>query len=398
MTSLFARPKPTPTLLLASLAGLGEFSATAYLPAMSQIASSFDASVGVVQASVTVGLLAFAVSNLVLGPLSDRMGRRSVLQPALVLYLLGCVLAVLAPSVHWLYVARVLTAVGACAGLVVGRAIARDLCEGAELTRLMATVTLAFSLAPALAPLLGGLLTDWLGWRSIFALAFLYAAVLLALVCRLPESLQQKSPPFSGTAVGAGYYRMLLQPGVAPALFSAALLLAALFCFLVGAPPIFNSVLKVSPAVYGSFPLIAMSGFILGTMLCRHVARHLGHFRQMQLGAIVALCGAVLLSCVPFKTGAVLGAMAVFNAGLGLALPAASAAVMQAFPDRAGQAAALMGFVQILGGALGSGFVSAWGNQWDQLVPLAMVVFATLACLLLAVCGEGHRRPASRLS
>ena len=88
MTSLFARPKPTPTLLLASLAGLGEFSATAYLPAMSQIASSFDASVGVVQASVTVGLLAFAVSNLVLGPLSDRMGRRSVLQPALVLYLL----------------------------------------------------------------------------------------------------------------------------------------------------------------------------------------------------------------------------------------------------------------------------------------------------------------------
>lgn len=380
-----ARPLHPPTLLLAALAGLGEFAATAYLPAIPGMAAEFATGTGMVQATVTAGLLTFAVSNLLLGPLSDRFGRRAVLLPGLAAYLLGCALAAAAPSAVWLYPARMLAAAGACAGLVVGRAIARDLCEGAALTRLMATVTLVFSAAPVLAPLIGGVLTDTLGWRSIFLVALLYAAILVPFAWTLPETLKTPQTERSLRASVSDYPAMAVQGGIAPPLFAGALLLAALFCFLVGAPVIFLDGLGLSPAVYGCFPLIAMSGFVLGTLLSGRLAGRVSEWGLVRLGAAVAVCGTLALSVVPVLPLWVLGAMILFNAGLGLALPAAGAAVLHAFPGRAGQASALMGFVQIAGGALGAGLASVWADAPERMVPATMAVLAGLAFLTIAV-------------
>lgn len=374
-----------PTLLLAALAGLGEFAATAYLPAIPSMAAEFATGTGMVQATVTAGLLTFAVSNLLLGPLSDTYGRRAVLLPGLAAYLLGCALAAAAPATVWLYPARILAAAGACAGLVVGRAIARDLCEGAALTRLLAAVTLVFSAAPVLAPLIGGVLTEILGWRSIFLVAFLYAAVLLPFVWGFPETLKSRQTKRSLRASIADYPAMAVQRGIAPPLWAGALLLGALFCFLVGAPVIFLNGLGLSPAVYGCFPLIAMGGFVLGTLLSGRLAGRLSGRGLVRLGAAVALCGTLVLSVVPVSPLWMLGAMMLFNAGLGLALPAAGAEVLHAFPGRAGQASALMGFVQIAGGAFGSGLASFWAEAPERMVPAAMAVLAGLACLMVAL-------------
>lgn len=382
MATLPSRP---PTLLLAALAGLGEFSATAYLPAIPRMAEDFATGAGVVQATVTAGMLTFAVANLILGPVSDRVGRRSVLMAALAVSLAGCALAAAAPTVAWLYPARMMTAVGACAGLAVGRAMARDLYDGPALARLMAAVTLAFSVAPVLAPLIGGVLTDAVGWRSIFVVSFLFAAVLMPFVGRFPETLTVRQTERPVRAVLADYPAMAVRRDIAIPLAASALLLAALFCFLVGAPVIFLTGLGVSPSTYGSFPLFAMSGFVLGTVLSGRLAGRVTGHGLVRRGAVIAGCGALCLCAVPVTPLWMLAALALFNTGVGIALPAAGAAVMQAFPARAGQASALIGFVQILGGALGTGVAALWTTAPDRMVPVTMAVFAALACAASAI-------------
>ncbi|MCW2244633.1 DHA1 family bicyclomycin/chloramphenicol resistance-like MFS transporter [Azospirillum fermentarium] len=386
------RSPANPTLLLAALAGLGEFAATAYLPAIPSMAATFETGPGAVQATVSAGLLTFAAANLVLGPLSDRVGRRAVLLPALAVYLIGCALAVAAPAVAWLYPARVLTAAGACAGLAVGRAVARDLYDGADLTRRLTAVTLAFSVAPVLAPLIGGALTEVLGWRSVFLAAFLYAAVLVPCVWRFPETLKVRQTQQSLLASVSDYPAMALRRESAPALFASALLVAALFCFLVGAPVIFLTSLGLSPAVYGCFPLIAMSGFVLGALLSARLAGRLPGWRAVRAGTAIAFSGTLVMLAVPVSPVGMLGAMALFNTGLGLALPAAGADVLRAFPGRAGQASALLGFIQIAGGALGAGMASSGAGAPERMVPVTMAVLAGLACVTATVPGPVKAR------
>jgi MFS transporter, DHA1 family, multidrug resistance protein len=170
-----ANPAQKATLfLLAGLAALGEFAVTAYIPAITIIADGLGVRTEIVQATVSVGLVTGALAGLVVGAVADSTGRRQLLFPALGLYVVGSVIAAVAPSISWLFVGRVFQAVGASAGIILSRAIARDLHSGPQLTRLLSGVTLVFSLAPAVAPLFGGLLAAWLGWRSIFAFAASY--------------------------------------------------------------------------------------------------------------------------------------------------------------------------------------------------------------------------------
>ncbi|WP_372006678.1 MFS transporter [Tistrella mobilis] len=379
-------------LFLAGMAGLGEFAATAWLPALPAVADDFGASLGTIQTTVTVGLIAFAVANPILGPLSDRVGRRPVLIPAFVAYLAGCVIAMAAPSAIWLVLARILQAVGACAGLVVGRAIARDLYDGAALTRIMALITLVFSVAPVAAPLIGGVLTDGAGWRAIFLVAFIYAALLLPLLLRLPET---RPPCATATPIAAlprNYAAMLREPGIGAALLCSALLLAALFAFLVGAPAIFVQRMGLNASTVGAFPLLTMGGFVLGTILAARLAGHIHSHGLMRIGSGVALAGALAMFAMPAAPLPMLAAMAIFDLGLGLVLPVAGGTVMAAFPARAGLASGFIGLFQIGGGAVGAGLVPATGGVPELAVPGIMTMFAAASCLCVLPRSRGPGR------
>jgi MFS transporter, DHA1 family, multidrug resistance protein len=157
VTAPNSAPKAT-LFLLAGLVALSEFAVTAYIPAITIIADGLAVRTEIVQTTVSVGLVTGAIAGLVIGAIADSMGRRQLLFPALGLYIVGSIFAAAAPSISWLFIGRLLQAVGACAGIILSRAIARDLHSGAQLTRLLSGVTLVFSLAPAVAPLLGGLL------------------------------------------------------------------------------------------------------------------------------------------------------------------------------------------------------------------------------------------------
>ena len=379
-------------LLLAGMAGLGEFAATAWLPALPVVANDLGVGLGTVQATVTAGLVAFALANPILGPLSDRIGRRRVLVPGFAAYLVGCVIAMAAPSAIWLIPARILQAVGACAGLVVGRAIARDRHDGAALTRIMALITLVFSVAPVAAPLIGGLLTDGVGWRAIFLVAFVYAALLLPLLRGLPETRPSGTAATPIATLPRSYAGMLREPGVGTALAGSALLLAALFVFLVGAPAIFVQGLGLGASVVGTFPLLTVGGFVIGTVLAARLADRMRPRSLMRVGAGIAVAGTLAMLTLPVAPLPTLAAMAIFDLGLGLVLPVVGSTVMTAFSSRAGLASGLIGLVQITGGALGAGLVPAVGGPAELAVPALMSGLAGAACLCFLAREAGGSR------
>lgn len=177
-------------IVLACLSMLGPFSIDAYLPAFPNIQASLGASSLEVQQSLTAYMLSFAAMVLWHGALSDAFGRRNVILVSLVLFAIGTVGCAAAHSVHYLWFFRVLQGVSAGAGVVVGRAIIRDLYHDAEAARLLSLVTMIFSIAPAVAPIMGGVIVKYTDWRTIFLTLFAFA-VGLFVVCwrRLPETL-----------------------------------------------------------------------------------------------------------------------------------------------------------------------------------------------------------------
>lgn len=378
----FPGSQKPPLFLLAGLAALGEFAATAYLPALTIIAGSLGASIEAIQGTVTAGLVTFALGGLLIGAAADGMGRRNLLLPALLLYMIGCLLAAMAPSVFWLYVGRICQALGAGAGLIASRAIARDLRSGAELTRLLSAVTLTFSLAPAVAPLLGGFMVEWLGWRGIFVCAFLYGFILFVAVWRMPETNRTPLARANGSAIFSRYSGILQNPGFIFPSLTAAALLGALFAFLVGAAPIFVDQLQLNPALVGCFPALTMSGLILGTILAGSRALRLGPASLIRLGSLIAVIGACAMTIVPVSAPYILATLIVFNFGLGLVLPVATSMAMSQFGDRAGAASALIGFVHLGGGAAGSIIVPLINAPIAQAVPITMTMAAVAAFLM----------------
>ena len=194
------------------------------------------------------------------------------------------------------------------------------------------------------------------------------------------------------TALPCSYAGMLREPGVGTALAGSALLLAALFAFLVGAPAIFVQGLGLGASVVGTFPLLTMGGFVIGTVLAARLADRMRPRSLMRVGAGIAVAGTLAMLTLPVAPLPMLAAMAIFDLGLGLVLPVVGSTVMTAFSSRAGLASGLIGLVQITGGALGAGLVPAVGGPAELAVPALMSGLAGAACLCFLARHAGGSR------
>jgi len=322
--------------LLAGLVALSEFAVTAYVPAITIIADGLRVQTEMVQTTVSVGLVTGAIAGLVIGAIADSMGRRQLLFPALGLYIVGSVFAAAAPSISWLFIGRIFQAVGACAGIILSRAIARDLHSGPQLTRLLSGVTLVFSLAPAVAPLFGGLLAAWLGWRAIFAFAAIYGCVIFVAILLLPETKKGPAAPIKVKAIFATYKNILTSKSFIIPNMVAAALIASMFAFMVSAAPIFVKGLQLSPALVGCFPAVAVSGTILGASLARWAATRVQPARIVRVGSLIALASSIAMARIPISAPYLLGAITFFCLGFGFALPVTVSMAMTHFGDKAG--------------------------------------------------------------
>ena len=356
--------------LLASLSALGPFSIDTYLPAFPDIASTLGASQLDVQQTLSVYLLSFAVMTLWHGAISDRFGRRRVILWALALFgaaSLGCVFA---SRIEHLWFWRAMQGISAGAGIVISRAIVRDLYDGAAAQRLMSQITMMFALAPAIAPLIGGWLQVLFGWRAIFA--FLVLATLALLVAcwyLLPETLPvEKRQSLRPAYLGRTYFQVLTSPPFLLACLALSMNFAGFFIYVLSAPVFLMQHLGLPETAFLWLFGPAMAGLMAGSWTSGRLAGKLSLNRSIALGYGImssAALGNLLLNlgATPALPWAV-APLFVYTFGMSLAMPCLTIFALDPFPAQRGLAASCQTFLQSGFNGLAAALIAPmlWGS------------------------------------
>jgi MFS transporter, DHA1 family, multidrug resistance protein len=349
--------------LVIALVAIGPLSTDLYLPSLPSIGRDLAADVALTQLTLSAYMCAFALVQLVYGPLSDRFGRRPLAIGGIALYVAATLACALASTIEALIWARVAQAAGACAGVVLGRAIVRDVYGREGAARALAAVGSVMAFAPAIGPILGGLIETGFGWRWNFALLLLIAAgLLLALILALDETNAHKDP----TATDPG--RMLRNFGVLLGdrrylgyALAVSFSYAGLFAFISGSSFVLIDVLGLAPTQFSWLFAVCVMGYFTGTRITVWLNKDWGHDRMLWLGAALNVGGGAAMlaaSLAGFAQPGVAGAaflvvpMAVYMVGMGIVLPNGQGAALGPYPAMAGSASALMGFGQMALAAL----------------------------------------------
>jgi DHA1 family bicyclomycin/chloramphenicol resistance-like MFS transporter len=390
-------------LILGALGGFGPLSIDMYLPGLPALARELGASASEVQLTLSACLLGLALGQTLSGPLSDALGRRRPLLVGLAAYVVASLLCALAPSVYALVALRLVQGAAGAAGLVIGRAIVRDLHEGHALARFFSILMLVSGLAPILAPIVGAQLMRFTSWRGVFvALALFGALLLVAAGLALRETLPPERRQTGGLAATVATFRRLLadRAFVGYAL-SGGLAIGAMFAYIAGSPFVLQNVYGASPQTFSlMFGANALGIMAVGQLNARLVGR-LAPVRLLATGLTLGATGGLSL-LVAVATGAgglpaVLASLFLVVASLGLVLPNASALAMAGEPRTAGSASALLGLLQFVVGALAAPLVGLGGETtaWPMAVVIATLGLAGLLTFWLLAAGR-HSTLAAR--
>jgi DHA1 family bicyclomycin/chloramphenicol resistance-like MFS transporter len=327
------------------------------IPSLPALATALDTSYGMVQLTLTFYLIGVALAQLAYGPLSDRYGRKPLLLGGLVLYLIGSLAAFLAPTAGWLIAARVLQAVGGCAGMVLGRAMVRDAYPREEAASVIGYVSTAMAAAPMVAPLLGSVLEQYFSWRASMLACLVFGLPLLVAVrAKLPETLAQPTP-LPGIAGMLGAFRQLLRIPVFRAYVGITTWSSSVFfAFAVGGPLVVINGMGHPPTTYALAMMGIAIGWSSGTFTAARLVRRLGTPRMLRLGTMVTTAGGLLALAVqlflPPHLALFFVPMMVVALGNGMTMPSAIAAAVSVRPQLAGTASGLVGALQMGFGAL----------------------------------------------
>ncbi len=374
------------TALLAALTAIGPLSIDMYLPSLPDIVRQLQAPTREVQLTISSFLIGFAIGQIFYGPVSDRHGRKPVLLFAVALYCAATVACALARSIETLIVARAFQALGGCGAVVLARAVVRDLYSGARAGRELSLIAAVMALGPVLAPMIGGLLQTGFGWRSTFVVllaAGLAAALLVWLL--LPETLSERArEPVSPGSILKSYAIVARNPAYLAYLGLGTMSYAGLFAWISGASFVLQGLYGLSAFNFGVVFSLGTVGFMTGTSLAARIVTRLGLDRTMGIGSgLLALGGLGALAAVAFGLHSALSLMvpiAVYLSGLGMVLPQSMAGALTPFPERAGAASSLFGFIQQSVGAL-CGIVVGWllgQNAWPLASAVALMGVTTL--------------------
>nr|AAP58506.1 putative major facilitator subfamily transport protein [uncultured Acidobacteriota bacterium] len=322
-----------------------------YLPSLPDISSRLEATTAQTQLTISTYLIVFALGQLFYGPASDRFGRRPVLMTGLVIYCAASFLCAFAWSVELLMLGRALQAVGACSGIVLARAIVRDLYSGARAGRELSLMGMVMALAPVLAPLIGGVLQTFFGWRANFVvLTAAGLVIVLTIWFLLPETLAKRSPALKLAGMLRSFGGFLRDGSFLAHTGLVVFVFAGLFAWISGASFVLQDVYGQSAFDFGVAFAVASGGYMVGTALAAKFVGKYGIDAVSGFGAAAAvsggllMVGAVLLD-VPSGFALVLP-MALYLAGMGGVLGQAIAGALQPYHDRAGAASSLLGFLQ----------------------------------------------------
>ncbi|MEP6968893.1 MAG: multidrug effflux MFS transporter [Betaproteobacteria bacterium] len=345
-------------LVLGLLSAVGPFAIDMYLPALPAIGKDLGASIGAVQGSLMAYFVAMGAGQLVYGPVSDMLGRRLPIYFGLTLFALGSVGCALASDIQTLVLLRFVQGLGACAAVVIPRAIVRDLYTGHEAARLMAMLMLVFSVSPILAPLIGSVLVEFSGWRSVFwAITGIAVAALVLVATSLRETRPPEKRTDSGLRSALAAYAVLLRDRTFLGLvFVGAFGVSSFFAYLANSPFVLIEHFGLTSRQYGLAFAINAASFIGCSQLTGRLGKRLGLARLVKraiVGFAVAMLLQLLLNLLGVDKLVPLLVLLFTGFGfLGLVMPSTAVLALDRHGSIAGTASALMGMLQFVTGAL----------------------------------------------
>ena len=382
-----ARPTLGLVLLLGALTAFGAVSIDLYLPALPAIAADFAVKIGAVQATMSAFFIGMAIGQLVYGPLSDRIGRRPPLLIGAAIYTLASLGCAMAPSLEALIVGRFAQALGACAGVVVARAVVSDRFDTVESARLFSLLFLVLGVAPLLAPSLGAVLLHVSGWRAIFfVLAGFGLAIGVAIALRLPESrTQATADQAADESAVRSYLEVLKTRRLMGFLLAGAFNGAALFTYISSSPVLFIGHFGVSPLVFGWIFAGVAVGLIGSSQVNRALLQRFAPTQLMQAGSTAAVGFSLLLVAFAVSGAASLAVCVLLLflslASYGFVVSNSMALALSLMPTRAGAISALIGSSSFAFGAIATGLLSLWPAPGPLPMALGMA-FGFVGCWL----------------
>lgn len=386
-------------LIIGSLSAFGPFSIDMYLPGLPSLSQDLGGPAWQVQLTLTACLVGLAFGQIIAGPISDTLGRRRPLLVGLLLYAASSLLCALAPSTPVLILFRLVQGASGAAGIVLSRAIVRDLFAGDEIARFFGLTSMISGVAPILAPVVGGQVLSFTSWRGVFIVLMVFGALLLATIFFfLGESLPPQRRQSGGLGKTLAAFKLLLTDRhFVGYTVSAGLASAAMFSYISGSPFVVEDIYHVSPQVYSLIFAINAVGIITTSQISARLVGRVPARTLMRLGLSVSMTGSLLLIVAVATNVGLAGILPCFFlvvASIGFIMPNSIALAMADHPEIAGSASGLMGVSQFLIGGIVSPLVGIGGttSAWPLAIVMAVVSTGGFLTFVLLTGYQGKSR------
>lgn len=387
MSGALERPRRPPLAVLVAVSALQPFALNVLAPALPGLARSLETDYATIQLTLTLYLLTVAVVQLLVGPISDRIGRRPCILAGIGLFMAGSLMGAAATQIEALVAARMVQAMGGGTCFALARAVVRDIAPKDEAASLIGYIAMVMVLSPMVAPLVGGFIDAEFGWRSIFVATLALAAPVAVAAFWLLRETAPRTGKGSIREVFNGFPILIGNRFFVGYTLALAFTTGSFFLLIGGAPYVVVEAMGRSPTVYGAYFVANGAGYMLGNFISGRYGQRLGSERLIALGVGLSLVSVLLeLPFVLFDwwTPATLFLPLSLNAvGNGLSIPGGMASALSVRPDLAGTAAGLAGATQLSVGALASLVVGYTVPLWPPSLVVLMLFSAAAACLSL---------------
>ncbi|MGH6762277.1 MAG: multidrug effflux MFS transporter [Phyllobacterium sp.] len=375
-------PQPAPlmserrvALIGAFLTVIGPISMAVYTPAMPEIVHAFGTTESAVKLTLSLYFAGFAIAQLICGPLSDGFGRRPITLAFMAIYLAASVLALFAPDVHVLMAARFLQGVGAAAGIAISRALVRDLFTHESSTRIMNMIGIMLAIGPAVAPTLGGVVMEFFGWHAIFlVMVAMGLGVVATTLFAMQETVKRDLSRIRPRALAGNYRRLLTSPYFMLSAITIAGTTGALYAWATMLPFIMMNRIGFSASQFGLAMLLQSGSYFFGSLAYRRVMRKFSGRYLVRIGLIMIALATFLIFLLPRLQEPtllnIMGPVGLYAVGIAFIMPSMTTAAMAPFPHFAGASSAMLGFMQMGGGLVGSAAATLMANP--------LMAFATI--------------------
>ncbi len=375
-------------LILASLTALAPFAIDTYLPAFEVMENDLATNSNFIQQTLTFYLVPYTIMTIFHGAISDSIGRIKTIKYGMSLFILGSIGCVFATSIEMLWISRLIQGVGAGAGNVVARAMVRDLYSGATAQKVMATIQIIFGIAPAIAPMVGGLLLG-ISWQAIFIFLIIYSVLITIFsVNFLPETIsKQNQLPFNLESVLSRYRDLLNDKNYIFLILAVSFNFSAFFLYVLSSPIFLMQHLNLSSSQFGYLFIPTVTGMILGSFISKKTAGIISPAKMLKIAYLwmLLITSLNLIFCIFFPSIIFvnIGLIALYNIGMAAAMPLISIKALDCFPKARGTAASGQAFSQMLVSSVVAGLVIP--IIWGSLATLAIGMLVIFSLGLVAI-------------